>query len=290
MVSVVRMFSLSVFSMAIAFSHPVSAGTASADSSKGTVFSWDRTLMDGSRTGCKSPSADDVSRSVGSVRGRKFFAPSGRIFKGGTIARVASVVLEAQPAMAPVKKVIGYSPVAMVREYPECALSDLFIDRIMEATERLSGRKVDIGIANFGGIRVDMPEGDILEDDILSMFPFRNTIVHVSLKGRDVRAVLEQMAATQFQVIGGMKVVAENGRIVSVEIGGEPLDDEKVYGLATISFLLNGGDDLYLGKNALEIHNLENVDISDVMMEYVENETAAGRPVQYSTDGRVVIR
>lgn len=179
---------------------------------------------------------------------------------------------------------------AMVREYPECALSDLFIDRIMEATERLSGRKVDIGIANFRGIRVDMPEGDILEDDILSMFPFRNTIVHVSLKGRDVRAVLEQMAATQFQVIGGMKVVAENGRIVSVEIGGEPLDDDKVYGLATISFLLNGGDDLYLGKNALEIHNLENVDISDVMMEYVENETSAGRPVQYSTDGRVIIR
>lgn len=290
MISVVRMFSISVFFLAIAFSQPVSAGTASADSSKGTVFSWDRTLMDGSRTGCKSPSADDVSQSVGSVRGRKFFSPSGRVFRGGSVARVASVVLDAQPAMAPVKKVIGYSPVAMVREYPECALSDLFIDRIMEATERLSGRKVDIGIANFGGIRVDMPEGDILEDDILSMFPFRNTIVHVSLKGRDVRAVLEQMAATQFQVIGGMKVVAENGRIVSVEIGGEPLDDDKVYGLATISFLLNGGDDLYLGKNALEIHNLENVDISDVMMEYVENETAAGRPVQYSTDGRVIIR
>lgn len=290
MISVVRVFSLPVCLLAIAFSHPVTAGAASADSSKVTVFSWSRTQMDGSRTGCKSPSADDVSQSVGSVRGRKFFSPSGRVFRGGSVARVASVVLEAQPAMAPVKKIIGYSPVAMVREYPECALSDLFIDRIMEATERLSGRKVDIGIANFGGIRVDMPEGDILEDDILSMFPFRNTIVHVSLKGRDVRAVLEQMAATRFQVIGGMKVVAENGRIVSVEIGGEPLDDDKVYGLATISFLLNGGDDLYLGKNALEIHNLEDVDISDVMMEYVENETAAGRPVQYSTDGRIVIR
>ena len=57
--------------------------------------------------------------------------------------------------------------------FPESALSNWFVDILMAKVEKLSGKKVDIGIANFGGIRVDMPQGDIILDDMLSMFPFK---------------------------------------------------------------------------------------------------------------------
>ena len=170
----------------------------------------------------------------------------------------------------------------------KCELSNLFIDTIMAAVEKESGRKVDVGIGNFGGIRVDMPAGDILQDDIMSMFPFKNDIVYVALKGRDVRAILDRMAAGRFEVLGGVRVVAEDGKIVSAEIGGEPLDDEKVYGVATITFLLDGGDDVHVAKNALEVI-VCGKEIYDVMMDYVKAETAAGRPVEYHKDGRVQI-
>lgn len=259
-------------------------------SSAARLVKWSGVKMNGARTGCKSPSATDIEKTVGTFDGRTYIAPNGVRYRKGTVAKVAGMVLDAQPVMAPVKKVVGYSPEEMVRSYPECALSNLFIDTIMAATEKASGKHVDIGIGNFGGIRTDMPEGDILVDDIMSMFPFKNTIVYVSIKGKDIRDILDCMAATRFQVLGGVKVVAEGGEIVSAEVGGEPLDDERVYGLATISFLLNGGDDLFLGKNALSIEEFGDMDIYDVIMEYVTSETAAGRDIVYSADGRVIIR
>ena len=92
-----------------------------------------------------------------------------------------------------------------------------------------TGKKIDIGISNRGGIRIDMPAGEILCDDIQSMFPFKNNLCYVALHGRDVRAILDQMAATSFQILGGVKVVAKNGKILSATVNGEPLDDDKVY-------------------------------------------------------------
>jgi 2',3'-cyclic-nucleotide 2'-phosphodiesterase (5'-nucleotidase family) len=117
----------------------------------------------------------------------------------------------------------------MVVEYPESALSNWFIDILMARTEELAGRKVDVGIGNFGGIRIDMPQGDIILDDMLSMFPFKNQLVYVEHTGKQIRSILEEMAAGRFQVLGGVRVVAENGRLVSAEIAGEPIDDDKTY-------------------------------------------------------------
>ena len=261
------------------------------DGGKGLPFSyvWERVQMDGSRTGVVCPSAGDVPEALGRMDGRIYVSPSGQVFGPGIVADVAGVVTDAQTVMAPVKKVVGYSPVAMKAEYPESALSNLFVDRVMDAVGEVSGRKVDVGIVNFGGIRVDMPEGDILVDDIMSMFPFKNTIVYVSLKGSRLREILDGMAADVFQVIGGMRVVASGGKVVSVEVGGEPLEDDRLYGLATISFLLHGGDDLYLGEGVESVSEYP-VDIYDVMMAYIKAETAAGREIVYHTDGRVVIR
>lgn len=252
-------------------------------------YSWHRDRIDGRRTGVSSPSADNVTEALGSVSGNKYYAPSGKIFKGGSVAAAAALVIDAQPVMAPVKQVIGYSPEVMTAAYPESGLSNLFVDTIMDAVEKASGKHVDVGIVNFGGIRVDMPEGDILVDDIMSMFPFKNSIVYVSLKGSRLREILDSMAEGGFQVLGGLRVVAENGRIVSAEVGGEPLEDEKIYGLATITFLLHGGDDLFLGENVEESVEYP-VDIYDVMMDYITAETEAGRDITYGTDGRVVIR
>lgn len=264
------------------------AAAGCADTSR-VSCSWHRIRIDGGRTGVTCPSADNVTEALGSVSGNKYTAPSGRVFKGGSVTAAAALVIDAQPVMAPVKQVVGHSPEVMTAGYPESGLSNLFVDTIMDAVEKASGKHVDVGIVNFGGIRVDMPKGDILVDDIMSMFPFKNSLVHVSLKGSRLREILDSMAAGSFQVLGGIRVVAENGRIVSAEVGGEPLDDEKIYGLATITFLLHGGDDLFLGENVETVVEYP-VDIYDAMMDYITAETAAGKDITYGTDGRVVIR
>lgn len=259
-----------------------------AECSDTLCFSWSRNVMDGSRTGVECPSADNAAEALGYVKGGKYFAPSGNVYRSRTVRKTAELVMAAQPAMAPVKKVVGYSPRVMKAEYPESDLSNYFIDKLMSATESISGKPVDVGIVNFGGIRVDMPQGDVLVDDIMSMFPFKNHLVYVSLKGSRLREIFSGMAEHGFQVVGGVRLVAKDGQLVSAEIGGEPIDDDRTYGLATISFLLNGGDDLSLSKDALEIIEYP-VYIYDAMMDIITRDTAEGKPIEYSRDGRVVI-
>lgn len=254
-------------------------------------YSWEAVEMDGGMTGCVSPSKDNVSEALGTFKGGRYIAPDGKVYKRNSIvAKTARVVMAAQPEMARVKDVIGYSTRAMSATYPESALSNWFIDILMRKTEQLSGKKVHIGITNFGGIRVDMPQGDIILDDMLSMFPFKNQLVYVEHTGKQIKEILDEMAAGRFEVLGGVRVVAEGGKIISAEIAGEPIQDDKVYGMATISFLLEGGDGLTLGKNALSITRFENEDIIDAVLEYVHRETAAGRPITYEADGRVTVK
>ncbi len=254
-------------------------------------YRWKHSLMDGSRTGCEAPAKDNVDEALGTFKGGRYIAPNGKTYrKNSIVGRTARIVKDAQPAMARVKDVIGYSTNAMDVSYPESALSDWFVDIIMAKTEKLAGKKVDIGVVNFGGIRIDMPQGDIILDDMLSMFPFKNQLVYVEHTGKQIRTILEKMAADRFQVLGGVRVVAEGGKLLSAEIGGEPIDDDKVYGLATITFLLEGGDGLTLAENALSVTAFEDEDIIDAVLEFVYAETAAGRPIEYQTDGRVVIK
>lgn len=254
-------------------------------------YSWTSVPMDGSRTGCTAPSDGELSSSLGTFRRGRYIAPNGRSYRAcsGT-ARTAKAVAAAQPKMARVKEVIAYSPEAMSVAYPEGPLSNWFVDLLMDKVSRLSGKKVDVGIANFGGIRIDMPQGDVILDDMLSMFPFRNQLVYLEHKGSEIRRILEDMAASGFQVLGGVRAVVQDGKLLSVEIGGEPLCDDKVYGVATISFLLYGGDGLSLADNARTMVRYDDVDIIDAVLEFVRAETVAGRPLVSKADGRVVIR
>lgn len=253
-------------------------------------YSWKTDVMDGSRTGCTAPSKDNVTETLGYFEKGKYVAPNGKVFpKNSSTARTAKALLDAQPAMSVVKEVVGYSPKAMEKGYPESELSNWFIDILMEKVEAIAGRKVDVGVGNFGGIRIDMPQGDVTLDDLMSMFPFKNQLVYVVHKGSTIRTILDQMAATRFQVLGGVRVVAENGKIVSAEIDGKPIEDDREYGVATNSFLLHGGDGLELAKDALSL-DLYDVDIIDVVLDHVKAEAATGRPIASEVDGRIIIR
>lgn len=253
-------------------------------------YEWSAAEVDGSRTGCTAPSKENISESIGTFDGKTYVAPNGtRHKRSSAAAKTAKVVLEAQPKMARVKDVVAHSTGRWDKGYPESELSNWLIDILIAKTEEISGKKVHMGVTNFGGIRADMPQGDVILDDLLSMFPFKNYLVYLEHKGSTIRSILEQMAAGRFQVLGGVRVAAKDGKIESIEIDGEPLDDDKVYGVTTVSFLLNGGDGLFLAKDALNMVEYHDVNVIDAVLEHVYAETAAGRSLEYKTDGRVTI-
>ena len=249
---------------------------------------WTTDPVDGHRTGVVASNATNVAEAMGTVKGCTYYAPNGRGFRKGTVKNVAKIMLDAQPAMAKVKTAIGHSTRAMVRTYPECEIYDWYIDELMRATADSTGKRVDIGFANRGGVRIDMPAGEILYDDIMSMFPFRNYLCYVALHGRDVRVLLDQMASTTLQIVGGVKVVVKNGKVVSATINGEPLDDDKIYGVATLNFLLDGGDGYKVANNAVVIIKCNGY-LYDTMLAYVRSLTASGKPIEYENQHWITV-
>ena len=261
--------------------------SASAQSGK---HSWKAHDLDGSRTGVTCTANRQIADALGSFNGSTYVAPNGKKFcKNSATAAVAREVISVQPAMSRVREVIGYAPKPIYVGYPESPLSNLFIDVIMASVQKASGRKVDIGVGNFRGIRLGELSGNILLDDLLSMFPFKNQIVYVGHTGAYIRQLIETMASTKFQPLGGVEIEVVNGKVVKALIGGEPIDDDKIYGMATISFLLNGGDMLYLGQEAIDLQ-IYDIDIIDIMLDYVRSHTKAGEEITYSTDSRVIIK
>jgi len=136
---------------------------------------------------------------------------------------------------------------------------------------------------------VDVPKGPITNDVMVSMFPFSNHLCYVALKGTDLRNIFEQFASNgRPEAVGGVKFVIDDNRIAQLLVGGETLDTTKVYGVATIDFLLDGGDNLAVAKNAKQLIILDEV-MYDVQNAAVLEKAARGESIDYDIDSRVEI-
>lgn len=253
-------------------------------------ISWEKFEMDEHRSGTKTFTADNLPEAFGSLTDSVYLSPAGRSFeKGSATYAVAAEMYAVQPLMTHLKEVIAYSDARMEVESPECALADWAVDWVMQRTAAITGRRVDVGFLNFGGIRVAMPEGPVTNDDIVSMFPFRNYLSYVALKGGDLKAIFDKFAMSGTpQAIGGVKFVMGGGKTIELLVGGEPVDPEKIYGVATIDFLLDGGDNMTVAKNARELIITEEL-LYTAIDANVRAITARGEHIRYSTDGRIEI-
>lgn len=255
-----------------------------------TGMTWEKSQINGRLTGVTAPSADNVPEALGTVApDGTYTAPNGKVFTDGVTPAVASALIAAQPAMAEVKEVVAHSTRSMSAELPESELSNFIVDLLRSETERIVGRKADVAVINFGGIRTDMPEGDVLLDDIRSMFPFNNKLVWVELPGTALQRLMEEIAQYGPQCVSGVKMVIDDHKLESVEVGGKPIDPKKKYGVATVDFLLDGGDNIHVGQGATKLIISDAIN-GQVIESYIRNLTAAGKPIEYQTDGRVIVK
>lgn len=260
----------------------VAAGCCS-EPQDGYEFTWKKHVIDGHITGVTAANADNVAEAFGTVEDGVYTAPNGKVFKCGAAPAAAYDMLAVQPQMSDLKQVIGFCEEPMASRRPESNLSDWAADMLLEAVSEVTGRKADFSVINFGGIRTSLGVGEVLKDDLVSMFPFKNYVSYVRLSGKDVKTIFERFASGRVEAFGGARLVVEDGKISSLEIGGKPFDERKEYALATIDFLLDGGDGHNLAKNAKELI-ITDIKVGDVMLEKAK--AFAPSPIAYQVDGR----
>lgn len=254
----------------------------------GMEFAWQQPAVDGRLTGVTVPGIDAFDKSIGVVSKGVYTSPNGRKFDSGSAPKVAEIMLEHQPHMAELREVIGYSEKGLIKSAPESPLSNWAADVLRNESEALFGEKIDVAVVNFGGIRVDFPAGNIILDDVRSMFPFKNYVCLVKLKGKDLNVILDELATRKLEAVSGCTLKARDRKLVKATVGGKAVDPKKVYNFVTIDFLLDGGDGHHFSRNAVSVKN-SGVLIGDLMEKYVRQQTAEGKYIDQDVDGRIDI-
>ncbi len=263
---------------------------AAVSCSRGPRMEWKRVPMDGSRTGVVPVNAENVDTALGTFED-DYIAPNGTHFSEGATPEVAMLLMEAQPKMARLKQVVGHNARMMLnlRNQPDLPLGNLVADALRAKGSDYFGVPMDFAITNYGGIRIPMPEGAVTLDDIESMFPFKNYMCYAKVRGEGLQRLFTQLAKTQaFQPVSGARVKVKAHELVEAEVGGKPIDPKRLYNVATIDFLLSGGDQIAIGALAEDVI-LTPVLIRDVMLEYVQAMETKGKTIDYESDGRVVM-
>ena len=191
-------------------------------------------------------------------------------------------------------------------------------DMCADAYKAMSG--ADVAFVNGGGVRADLPAGDITFGDIIKVHPFGNSMCVCEATGEEIYEALELSAASLPGEYGGFLQVSgisftidlsvpspaqldENGiftglaegadpRVKDIMIGEEPIDLEKTYTVASHNYMLQDMGDGY-SMFADNVYTQESVMIDNqVLINYIVDVLGGSIGEEYSDpygQGRITI-
>ncbi|MCB9365703.1 MAG: 5'-nucleotidase C-terminal domain-containing protein [Calditrichaeota bacterium] len=166
----------------------------------------------------------------------------------------------------------------------ESAMGNLVCDAMLW---RLKG---DIALTNKGGVRTDLPGGNITPQDVFNVLPFDNTLGAVNVTGAFIRDLLEEKVAYGGSglYVAGMRVKIDRSRergdrVVSLEIGGKPYDPEANYKLVTTDYLLEGNSGM---EKLAALRSQAAVETGIYMREAIIEFIKSHSPLSPKLDGR----
>jgi 2',3'-cyclic-nucleotide 2'-phosphodiesterase (5'-nucleotidase family) len=109
----------------------------------------------------------------------------------------------------------------------------------------------DFAFTNLGGLRADIPAGDITAGEVLRVLPFDNSLAIVQMPGRTIRQIFERKSRRGSSGIAqsGAQVIVdpeapEGERVRELLIGGQPIEADRVYRVVTTDYLMDGNSGL----------------------------------------------
>ncbi len=202
-------------------------------------------------------------------------------------------------------------PIRIIRTQ-ETNLGDLCAD----AYRYISGAQ--IGLVNGGGIRKQIPAGDITYEQIIAVHPFGNMLTVVEATGQQVLDALEMSASKlpaenggflhvsglTFEINAGIEspvVVDENGEFVEVNgerrvqnvlVDGAPIDPAAIYTVASHNYMLkDGGDGMNMFQGDAILQDEVMLD-NQVLINYIADGLAGNVGEDYAEpygQGRITI-
>lgn len=185
---------------------------------------------------CESGSADEGDCVPGLYEGH-------RVESDAAIAAIIAPSIEnaAELRGRPLGVTIVGGPIRGARP-AECALGNLFTDLMREA------RHADVALTNGGGLRADLPEGELTYGRLYEASPFDNFFAMVRLSRAELEAIVAanlQRSGSFFSLSGVRASASCEGRTLRARVtrdDGRAIADDEVLVLATTDFLATATD------------------------------------------------
>lgn len=195
-----------------------------------------------------------------------------------------------EPILALKNKPVATSPVDIDGQscrFRECSFGNLVADSMLDHTRSLG---VEIALMNGGGIRASASKGAITYAHLQDVMPFDKTLVLYRLRGSLIKNLLEHGVAYvedqkngntgRFLQVSGIKYSfdpkkprGQRVRDVLVAKGKhqwQKLDDSRIYGVVTNSYMAAGGDN-YTHFSRLKEYWHISIELKDLMVNYLQN-------------------
>ncbi|GAB4094517.1 bifunctional UDP-sugar hydrolase/5'-nucleotidase [Flaviaesturariibacter terrae] len=184
-------------------------------------------------------------------------------------------------------EVVGYADKSLDKKQPEGTLGNFMVDAFFYGAEQAFGVKADVGILNYGGIRLtQLPAGAVTRGKVFELMPFDNLLVLQKVPGSVLQQLLDLTASKKGWPVHGITMEIQGGKAVNVKINGQPLDPARIYTLVNSDYVANGGDQAAMLKDIPQ----QNVGylMRDALFVYIRHLKSEGKNISANEENRVV--
>lgn len=222
--------------------------------------------------GCLSITFDPAEKKIASMEEQLLSAQAAETLASDEAVSKKLSEIQARQKVQ-LTQVIGTTGVELDGRWENLRVQETSMGRLVTAAY-LKETGADIAFENAGGIRLGklLPAGNITFQDVIDTAPFGNYIVTKQLTGKAIRSILEKSIEIGVQnkvcydewlttgsdqirwpdgngnclQFGGLTAVYNpekpvGERVISVNVGGETLNPEKLYTIATNNYIALGG-------------------------------------------------
>lgn len=125
---------------------------------------------------------------------------------------------------------------------PESTMLNWAADALLAQARKHYPGRVDIAVVNKGGLRTEWQVGDLTIRKVYELMPFDNELAVLTLQGKYLLELCQIFVEDNGQGIANMTIIGEDKQLAEARIGGQPIDPEAFYTVATSNYLASGTD------------------------------------------------
>lgn len=147
-------------------------------------------------------------------------------------------------------------------------LADICFEKVNLIFSNKTQKNIDFVLLNYGGIRAQVPKGNISLKNAYEIMPFENKLVVVKLSGIKVKDLLTYLyVSKKAHPISKLSLKINNETYQDVLINNIPFDESRSYYVLTSDYLQEGGDDMSFFNKPISLQKT-NYKIRNVLIDY----------------------